>query len=119
MSVSWPARICEAALINYHCYLCNAEQATTLVEESVAYFGALDALVNNASSFYPTPLAHVTQAQFDDLLGNNLKGPLFLSAAAAPYLKRRSGAIVNITDIHARHPLAQHAIYCAAKAGVE
>lgn len=99
--------------------LCDTDEVATLVENAVAHFGALDVLVNNASSFYPTPLEHVSLAQFDDLMGSNLKGPLFLSAAAAPYLKRRNGAIINITDIHARHPLAQHAIYCAAKAGLE
>ena len=99
--------------------LCDTEQMRALAEETVRRFGALDVLVNNASGFYATPLEHVTLAQFDELMGSNLKGPLFLSAAAAAHLKQRRGAIVNITDIHARHPLAQHPIYCAAKAGLE
>ena len=100
-------------------YLCDTGQTRTLVEQTVARFGALDVLVNNASAFYATPLEQFTSAQFDELMGANLKGPLFLSAAAAQHLKQRNGAIINITDIHARHPLAQHAIYCAAKAGLE
>jgi pteridine reductase len=99
--------------------LSDAQQAHALIEQTVQHFGALDVLVNNASSFYATPLEQVTAAQFDELMGANLKGPLFLSAAAAKELRPRGGAIINITDIHARHPLEQHAIYCATKAGLE
>jgi len=99
--------------------LCDSEQARVLIERTVQHFGTLDVLVNNASIFYATPLEQITLAQFDELMGANLKGPLFLSAAAAPHLRQRRGAIINITDIHARHPLAQHPIYCAAKAGLE
>lgn len=89
-----------------------------LVEATVARFGGLDALVNNASSFYPTPLASIDQAAWDDLIGSNFKAPLFLAQAAAPHLKAAHGALVNITDIHAERPLAGYPLYCAAKAGL-
>lgn len=90
----------------------------TLVEEAVKHFGHLDALVNNASSFYATPLALVNDAQWHDLLGTNLKAPLFLAQAAAEELCRRHGAIVNIADIHAERPMHGHLLYSAAKAGL-
>ena len=99
--------------------LCDAEQVQALVAQTVQHFGALDVLVNNASSFYATPIEQITAAQFDELIGANLKGPLLLASAAAKHLKKRGGAIINITDIHARHPLEQHAVYCASKAGLE
>ncbi len=78
----------------------------------------LDLLVNNASSFYPTPLAEATEAQWNDLMDTNLKAPFFLARAAAPALRRTGGSIVNIVDIHAERPLAGHPIYCVAKAGL-
>jgi pteridine reductase len=81
-------------------------------------FRALDVLVNNASTFYPTPLGSVTAAQFDDLVGSNLRAPLFLSQAAAPELARRRGLILNIADIHGLRPLRRHSVYSAAKAGL-
>ncbi len=80
--------------------------------------GRLDILVNNASSFYPTPLADVTEAQWEDLIGTNLKAPLFLAQAAVDELRRRRGNIVNIVDIHASRPLRQHVVYGPAKAGL-
>jgi len=89
-----------------------------LLEDVVAQCGRLDALVNNASSFYPTPLGSIDETAWDDLIGSNLKGPLFLSQAAAPYLARTQGCIVNITDIHAERPLKNYPLYCAAKAGL-
>jgi pteridine reductase len=89
-----------------------------LVSEAVAHFGQLDALVNNASSFFPTPVGTMDEAAWDDLIGSNLKGPLFLSQAAAPHLARTQGCIVNITDIHAERPLKNYPLYCAAKAGL-
>lgn len=81
-------------------------------------FGRLDALVNNASSFYATPLAEVDETQWTDLLGTNLKAPLFLAQAAADELRRRHGAIVNIVDIHAERPMQGHLLYSVAKAGL-
>lgn len=89
-----------------------------LVESVLAHFGRLDGLVNNASSFAPTPLGTIDQAAWDELIGSNLKAPLFLTQAAAPALIERKGAVVNIIDIHAERPLAGYPVYCAAKAGL-
>ncbi|MDO9635354.1 MAG: SDR family NAD(P)-dependent oxidoreductase, partial [Thiobacillus sp.] len=73
----------------------------SLVHQTVATFGGLDVLLNNASSFYPTPVGDITDRDWTDLMGTNLKAPMFLSQAAAPELKKRRGCIINITDIHA------------------
>jgi pteridine reductase len=89
-----------------------------LVAAVVARFGRLDGLVNNASSFYSTPVGNVDTASWDDLLGSNLKAPLFLAQAAAPHLAAVQGCIVNITDIHAERPLKGYPVYCAAKGGL-
>lgn len=89
-----------------------------IVEEAVAAFGRLDAVVNNASSFYPTPIGQATEEQWEDLIGTNLKAPFFLAQAAAPHLKMTNGCIVNIADIHGERPIKQYPIYSAAKAGL-
>jgi len=81
-------------------------------------FGRLDVLVNNASTFYPTPVGAITPDQFDDLIGSNLRAPLFLSQAAAPELAKREGLVLNIADIHGLRPLRHHAVYSAAKAAL-
>jgi pteridine reductase len=75
-------------------------------------------LVNNASSFYPTPVGTITTEQWDDLLGTNLRAPLFLSQAAVPALAKTGGLILNLIDIHGYRPLKRHPVYCAAKAGL-
>ena len=98
--------------------LCDAAQLPRLVEAAVEKFGRLDALVNNASSFYATPIGSIDEAAWLDLIGSNLKGPLFLAQAAAPHLRATNGAIVNITDIHAERPLKNYPLYCLAKAGL-
>jgi pteridine reductase len=89
-----------------------------LVSQTVATFGGLDVLLNNASSFYPTPVGSITDTDWDDLMGSNLKAPLFLSQAAAPELKKRHGCIINITDIHAERPMKRYVVYSVAKAGL-
>lgn len=89
-----------------------------LVAAVLERHGRLDGLVNNASSFFPTPIGQIDAAAWSDLIGSNLKAPLFLSQAAAPALRERRGAIVNIVDIHAERPLRHYPLYCAAKAGL-
>jgi pteridine reductase len=98
--------------------LLDAASLPELVEKTVSRFGGLDALVNNASSFFPTPMGSIDLAEWDDLVGSNLRAPLFLTQAAAPRLKAARGAVVNITDIHAERPLAGYPLYSAAKAGL-
>jgi pteridine reductase len=88
------------------------------IDQTVHTFGKLDALVNNASSFFQTPVGEITAAQWEDLIGTNLRAPMFLAQAAAPALKKSQGAIVNITDIHAERPLKNYVVYSVAKAGL-
>lgn len=89
-----------------------------LVEKVVRHFGRLDALINNASTFYATPVGDITPAQWDELFNANARGPLFLSQAAAPHLRASGGAIVNMADIYADRPLPNHTVYCMSKAAL-
>jgi pteridine reductase len=89
-----------------------------LIAQTLATFGRLDVLVNNASSFYPTPVGEITPEQFEDLIGTNLRAPLFLAQAAAHELRLRQGLILNLIDIHGFKPLKRHPVYSAAKAGL-
>lgn len=106
------------SVLALHADLRDPYAPAALVAQCLAHFGGLDALVNNASNFYPTPLAEATPAQWDDLFAVNARAPFFLAQAAAPHLQARAGAIVNITDLHASHPLHDHALYTAAKAAL-
>src|ERR1700704_5184636 len=98
--------------------LLDVRQLQTLPAIATGNFGSLDILVNNASTFYPTPLGDITEIDWNDLLGTNLKAPLFLSQAAAAALRISNGLIVNIADIHGTRPLSRHPVYSIAKAGV-
>ena len=89
-----------------------------MAREVLARAGRLDCLINNASNFYPTPLGSVTEENWYDLMGSNLKAPMFLSQALLPALRAAKGVIVNIVDVHAQRPLRDHVVYGAAKAGL-
>jgi len=96
----------------------DLEQTRQLAHSTIALWGRLDTLINNASAFYPTPMATVTERQWDDLLASNLKGPFFLSHALAAELGERNGTIVSLADINGRAPLKGYPVYSIAKAGV-
>lgn len=97
----------------------DAAALPDLVEQAVGQFGRLDALVNNASNFYPTLLGQITAEHWDDLFAVNARAPLLLAQAAAPHLRRQQGCIVNLTDLHGTDPMRDHAVYSAAKAALE
>jgi len=112
-NAQWPdsASLFEADLL-------DIAALSVLVNEIGDWRNRLDVLVNNASRFYPTPPGEITEAHWDDLIGSNLKAPLFLSQAALPELRKTCGTIVNIVDIHAQRPLRNHTVYGPAKAGL-
>jgi pteridine reductase len=110
------ARPDSAALAQ--CDLLDGAAVKELAQAATAAFGGLDILINNASSFYPTPLGNVDEDDWNDLIGTNLKAPLFLAQAAAAALRERGGLIVNLADIHGMRPLRRHPVYCVAKAGL-
>ncbi len=95
-----------------------SDEMPGLIADVTDWGGRLDILVNNASTFYPTPPGEITEDQWDELIGSNLKAPLFLSQAAIPELRRTSGVIINIVDIHAQRPLRDYTVYGLAKAGL-
>lgn len=105
------------------CLLLQADLLATaqfpqLISALVEQTGRLDILINNASSFYPTPLGSIQEQQWEDLMGTNLKAPLFLSQAALPYLRQYQGVIINMADVHGLRPLPEFSVYCTAKAGL-
>jgi pteridine reductase len=98
--------------------LAEFDRLPELVARTVGRYGRLDALVNNASGFAPTPIGSATPAQWDALFASNARAPFFLAQAAAPHLKLARGAIVNMVDIYAERPLRDHSLYCMAKAAL-
>lgn len=98
--------------------LAEFDRLPELVAHCVGHFGRLDALVNNASAFYPTPVGSMTPQHWDELFASNARAPLFLTQAAAPHLRARRGAVVNLVDIYAERPLARHTLYAMAKAAL-
>lgn len=116
-------KLCESLNKNApdSCLMVQANLSSTAGIEKIVKLinnlGRLDVLVNNASSFYPTPLENCDQKQWDDLVGSNLRGPFFLTQTLSLLLKKYSGSVVNISDMHARQALANHPIYTIAKAG--
>lgn len=98
--------------------LTSQAELLQLATDAVCVYGRLDLLVNNASSFYPTPMGTVTEAQWLDLFASNTKAPFFLSQALLPALREHNGCIINMVDIHADKPLAEHPVYCMAKAAL-
>lgn len=98
--------------------LSDIARLPALVERTMVRFGRLDALVNNASAFFPTPIGDSTEAMWDALMGTNAKAPLFLSQAAAFHLRQSRGAILNLSDVYAERPRERHAIYSMSKAAL-
>ena len=98
--------------------LLDPDAISRLVADVLGWAGRLDGLVNNASTFYPTPVGEITEDDWTELTGSNFKAPLFLSQAVAPHLRQHDGAIVNIVDIHAHRPLRDHVLYGSAKAAL-
>ena len=110
------ARPGSAALVSGD--LLEVDRLPALAQAAIQAFGRLDILVNNASSFYPTPVGDITELDWDDLIGTNLKAPLFLTQAAAPALHANQGLVINLCDIHGMRPLRRHPVYSVAKAGL-
>jgi pteridine reductase len=111
-------RIRAGSVIAHGADLLDLDTLPALVDRTITAFGRLDVLINNASTFYPTPIGNVTAEHWDDLMGTNLRAPFFLSQAAAPALRRAQGLILNMIDIHAQRPLPEHPVYSTAKAGL-
>lgn len=101
-----------------HSDLLNTALLNDFIHEAAQVWQRLDALVNNASTFYPTQIGETTEVQWGDLMGSNLKAPFFLIQAAVPYLKQNKGNVVNIIDIHSNKPMLDHCVYSIAKAGL-
>ena len=102
------------------CFTADLQDTPTLqhlAQQAEAHWGRLDALINNASAFHPTPIGKTTEQDWNALVSSNMKAPFFLAQALAPTLKKHAGCIINIADIYAEKPLSSHTVYCMAKAG--
>lgn len=98
--------------------LCNSDEVSTLGRRALGIWGQIDVLVNNASSFYPTPVGEISEEDWVSLIGSNVKGPLFLSQALAAALAVSNGCIINMVDMHVDRPLPKHSVYLIAKSGL-
>jgi len=108
----------EDSAATFRADLLNTDGISALLAAVIAWGGRLDGLINNASTFYPTPVGTITEEHWNELVGSNFKAPLFLSQEAVPHLRETGGSIVNIVDIHARRPLRDHPVYGPAKAAL-
>lgn len=111
-------RACAGSSLVLQADLADLQAPAMLVDATLAHFGRLDALVNNASTFFPTPVGTVTVEQWNELFASNAQAPFFLAQAATPALRAAQGAIVNLVDIYAERALANHPLYCMAKAAL-
>lgn len=115
------SRLNQARPNSAHCIGLDLEQFSKykdFVEKTVSFWGGIDVLINNASSFFPTNVSTATESAWENLMNSNLKAPFFLSQAFAAHLKQASGSIINISDVHAYKPLKGYSIYSIAKAGL-
>jgi pteridine reductase len=108
----------DGSAVAAECDLLDVTQFPALIAQAVSSFGGLDVLINNASTFYPTPVGDITEIDWDDLLGTNLKAPLFLAQAANAALRESAGLVLNVSDIHGLRPLRRYPVYSIAKAGL-
>ncbi|MGQ0800035.1 MAG: pteridine reductase [Pseudomarimonas sp.] len=108
----------EGSTLLLQCDLAQLDALVGLIDATLVRFGRLDALVNNASSYYRTPVGSITRNDWDALFSANAMGPLFLTQAASQALRAQRGCVVNIVDIYAERPLEQHTVYCMAKAAL-
>lgn len=107
-----------ASAVAIQANLCDSDDVRTLARQALAWRGKVDVLINNASMFYPTPLAKADSNDWQQLMGSNAQGPLFLSQALAPALMQSAGTIINMIDMHIDRPLPNHSIYCMAKSAL-
>lgn len=108
----------EDSVVLIQADLLHTAKLASIVQKAEHVWGRLDVLVNNASSFFPTPIGTVNEHQWNDLIGTNLKAPFYLSQAAARALTSAKGCIINIVDVHAERPLKTFSVYSVAKAGL-
>jgi pteridine reductase len=108
----------ENSVVLIQAELQNTDKIAGMIREAVNVWGHLDVVINNASTFYPTPIGDISEADWDNLMVSNVKAPLFICQSAAEHLKKTSGCIINIVDIHADRPLKTYPVYSIAKAAL-